>query len=170
MATLKLAAHQTEIIGRGNAPPEGEFGEVLLGYQSRLLIDAVELSFGAITLERIGSRTVELINGACLRLGALAFASLGAGVLYRIGARCTLEFDANLSEPEAVSHTTIVFVHATARLRYLPFANPLWRGSPRIAGSPGPDMLEHMGGGRLEVDNGRLADAGDAADAAEAQG
>lgn len=157
MASLKLAANQTEIIGHKNAPAGGSYKEVVLGQQSRLVIDAVELVLNDITLERLGPRTIELINGATVRLGELAFASMGASILYRIGADCTLVLDANLSEPEVVALTTIEFASGgSGRLRYAPFFNPLWRESPKIVGATGEDTLEHLNGGRLEIENSRV--------------
>jgi len=160
MASLTLAANQTEIIGSRNAPAGGGFTEVALGQQSRLVIDAVELVLNDMTLARSGPRIVELINGATLRLGALAFASMGASIRYRIGAGCTLVLDANLSEPELLSLTTIEFASAgSGRLRYAPFVNPRWRQAPKVVGCVGADALEHLGGACLEIRDGRLVPA-----------
>lgn len=174
MASLKLAAHETEIIGPSNAPAGGVYKGVVLAQQSKLVLDGVELVLNDITLERLGPRTVDLINGATVRIGELAFASIGASVLYRIGPGCMLVMDANLSEPEVVAMTTVEFASGgTGRLRYAPFSNPMWQKSPRVVGHVDGDVLEHINGTMLAVENGRLVvplPVGKATPAAPGQG
>ena len=44
-------------------------------------MDGAEVTFKHITLERLGTRVIELVNGAQLHVGALGFASMGASIV-----------------------------------------------------------------------------------------
>ena len=84
-------------------------------------MDGAEVTFKHITLERLGTRVIELVNGAQLRVGALGFASMGASIVYRIGAGCALTFDASQWDPEVVANTTFDFAsQGSGSLKYFP--------------------------------------------------
>ena len=84
-------------------------------------MDGAEVTFKHITLERLGTRVIELVNGAQLHVGALGFASMGASIVYRIGAGCALTFDASQWDPEVVANTTFDFAsQGSGSLKYFP--------------------------------------------------
>jgi len=142
MSALHLAANQTEIVGEKNVPASGIFRDVKLGQRSRLILEGVEVTLDDITLDRIGTRSVELINGAALSLGEVSFASLGASIVYRIGPGCSLTLDANLAEPEIIENTTIEFASdGTGSLKFAPFVNPEWRSLPQLQGWKEGDVV-----------------------------
>ena len=92
-----------------------------MGQYTRLIVDGAEVTFKHITLERLGTRVIELVNGAQLHVGALGFASMGASIVYRIGAGCALTFDASQWDPEVVANTTFDFAsQGSGSLKYFP--------------------------------------------------
>jgi hypothetical protein len=138
--TITLAANETATLTAKEANASGVYSEITLGQYSHLLVDGAEVSFKHITLERLGSRIIELSNGAQLHVGALGFASMGASITYRIGAGCALTFDASQWDPEVVANTTFDFAsQGSGTLKYFPFINPDPRGLNRRAGcAPAP--------------------------------
>jgi len=160
MSALHLAANQTEVIGEKNTPASGVYRDVKLGPHCRLILDGVEVALEDITLERIGTRSVELINGASLTLGEVAFASIGAGIAYRIGPGCSLLLDANRAEPEIIENTTVEFAsNGTGTLKFVPFVNPEWRALPDLVGWKEGDVvtLVQMRPERFRIEEGRIA-------------
>ncbi len=158
--TITLAANETATLTAKEANASGVYSEITLGQYSHLLVDGAEVSFKHITLERLGSRIIELSNGAQLHVGALGFASMGASITYRIGAGCALTFDASQWDPEVVANTTFDFAsHGSGTLKYFPFINPEWLDCPNVTGYTEGDMLEIAGQGsaqRFQVRDGRI--------------
>src|SRR3546814_11318457 len=100
-----------------------------------LSVDGWHVAFKQSTLGRLGSRVSELVNGASLHVGALGFASMGASIVYRIGADCSMVFDASQWDPEVVANTTFEFAsHGSGTLKYSPFINPEWLDCPHVTG------------------------------------
>lgn len=158
--TITLAANETATITEKEASLSGAYNEVTLGQYAHLTVDGAEVTFKHITLERLGSRVIELVNGAQLHVGALGFASMGASIVYRIGAGCALIFDASQWDPEVVANTTFDFVsQGSGTLKYFPFINPEWLDCPNVTGYSTGDMLEIAGQGsaqRFQVRDGRI--------------
>ena len=118
--TITLAANETATITE-KASLSGIYNEITLGQYTRLIVDGAEVTFKHITLERLGTRVIELVNGAQLHVGALGFASMGASIVYRIGAGCALTFDASQWDPEVVANTTFDFAsQGSGSLKYFP--------------------------------------------------
>ena len=138
----------------------GIYNEITLGQYTRLIVDGAEVTFKHITLERLGTRVIELVNGAQLHVGALGFASMGASIVYRIGAGCALTFDASQWDPEVVANTTFDFAsQGSGSLKYFPFINPEWLDCPNVTGYSEGDLLEIAGQGsaqRFQVRDGRI--------------
>ncbi|MPT39236.1 MAG: hypothetical protein E2603_12195, partial [Achromobacter sp.] len=136
------------------------YAEITLGQYSHLIVDGAEVAFKHITLERLGSRVIELRNGAQLQVGALGFASMGASIIYRIGTGCALVFDASQWDPEVVANTTFDFAsQGSGTLKYFPFINPEWLDCPNVTGYSEGDLLEIAGQGntqRFQVRDGRI--------------
>ena len=82
--TITLAANEAATITEKEASLSGAYNEVTLGQYAHLTVDGAEVTFKHITLERLGSRVIELVNGAQLHVGALGFASMGASIVYRL--------------------------------------------------------------------------------------
>jgi len=162
--TLALAANASQTLNDQNASPAATYGEVTLGQYSHLVLDGVQVSFKLITLERLGSRIIELVNGASLHVGALGFASMGASIVYRIGPHCSMVFDASQWDPEVVANTTFEFAsQGSGTLKYFPFINPEWLDCPTVTGYAEGDTLEIAGQGnipRFQVHDGRIVAAG----------
>ena len=119
--TITLAANETATITEKEASLSGIYNEITLGQYTRLIVDGAEVTFKHITLERLGTRVIELVNGAQLHVGALGFASMGASIVYRIGAGCALTFDASQWDPEVVANTTFDFAsQGSGSLKYFP--------------------------------------------------
>lgn len=158
--TITLAANETATITAKEANASGAYSEVTLGQYSHLIVDGAEVTFKHITLERLGSRIIELRNGAQLHVGALGFASMGASIVYRIGAGCALVFDASQWDPEVVASTTFDFAsQGSGALKYFPFINPEWLDCPNVTGYMEGDILEIAGQGsaqRFQVREGRI--------------
>ncbi len=158
--TITLAANETASITAKEANASGVYSEVTLGQYSHLIVDGAEVTFKHITLERLGSRIIELRNGAQLHVGALGFASMGASIVYRIGAGCALVFDASQWDPEVVASTTFDFAsEGSGTLKYFPFINPEWLDCPNVTGYSEGDVLEIAGQGsaqRFQVREGRI--------------
>ncbi|GAB1578289.1 hypothetical protein [Bordetella petrii] len=161
--TLALAAHASQTIDAATLSPSASYDEVTLGQHARLVLDGVQASFKQLILERLGARMVELVNGASLHAGALGFASMGAAITYRIGARCSLVFDASQWDPEVVANTTFEFAsQGSGTLRYFPFINPEWLDCPAVMGYAEGDVLEIAGQGnppRFQLRDGRIVAA-----------
>lgn len=159
-STVTLAANETATITENESGASGAYSEVTLGQYSLLIVDGAEVTFKHITLERLGSRTIELRNGAQLHVGALGFASMGASIIYRIGTGCALTFDASQWDPEVVANTTFDFAsQGSGTLKYFPFINPEWLDCPNVTGYTEGDMLEIAGQGnsqRFQVRDGRI--------------
>ena len=145
---------------RKKASLSGIYNEITLGQYTRLIVDGAEVTFKHITLERLGTRVIELVNGAQLHVGALGFASMGASIVYRIGAGCALTFDASQWDPEVVANTTFDFAsQGSGSLKYFPFINPEWLDCPNVTGYSEGDLLEIAGQGsaqRFQVRDGRI--------------
>ncbi|KRC76331.1 hypothetical protein D3C87_345250 [compost metagenome] len=159
-STLTLAANETAVITEKDAGASGIFAEITLGQYSHLIVESAEVTFKHITLERLGSRVIELRDGAQLHVGALGFASMGASIIYRIGTGCALTFDASQWDPEVVANTTFDFAsQGSGTLKYFPFINPEWLDCPNVTGYSDGDMLEIAGQGntqRFLVRDGRI--------------
>jgi len=162
--TLALAANASQTLDSQNVSPTATYGEVTLGQYAHLILDGVPVSFKTITLQRLGSRVIELRNGASLHVGALGFASMGASIVYRIGAQCSMVFDASQWDPEVVANTTFEFAsQGSGTLKYFPFINPEWLDCPNVTGYTEGDTLEIAGQGnvpRFQVQDGRIVAAG----------
>lgn len=158
--TITLAANETATITEKEASLSGVYNEITLGQYTRLIVDGAEVTFKHITLERLGTRVIELVNGAQLHVGALGFASMGASIVYRIGAGCALTFDASQWDPEVVANTTFDFAsQGSGSLKYFPFINPEWLDCPNVTGYSEGDLLEIAGQGsaqRFQVRDGRI--------------
>jgi hypothetical protein len=158
--TITLAANETATITEKEASLSGIYNEITLGQYTRLIVDGAEVTFKHITLERLGTRVIELVNGAQLHVGALGFASMGASIVYRIGAGCALTFDASQWDPEVVANTTFDFAsQGSGSLKYFPFINPEWLDCPNVTGYSEGDLLEIAGQGsaqRFQVRDGRI--------------
>jgi len=161
--TLALAANASQTITCQEAGPATTYDEITLGQYAHLILDGVEASAKQIILERLGTRVIELVNGAHLHVGALGFASMGASIVYRIGAHCSMVFDASQWDPEVVANTTFEFAsQGTGKLKYFPFINPEWLDCPAVAGYTAGDTLEIAGQGgvpRFQVQDGRIVAA-----------
>ncbi|MCD0504782.1 hypothetical protein [Bordetella petrii] len=162
-STLALDANASQTVTSQNVSPTGAYGEVTLGQYAQLVLDGVQVSFKLITLERLGSRSIELVNGASLHVGALGFSSMGASITYRIGAACSMVFDASQWDPEVVANTTFEFAsQGSGTLKYFPFINPEWLDCPTVKGYTEGDTLEIAGQGnvpRFQVQDGRIVAA-----------
>ncbi|AYD63624.1 hypothetical protein YH64_001245 [Achromobacter sp. LC458] len=158
--TITLAANEAATITEKEVGHSGTYAEVTLGQYSHLVVDGAEVAFKHITLERLGSRVIELRNGAQLQVGALGFASMGASIVYRIGVGCALTFDASQWDPEVVANTTFDFAsQGSGTLKYFPFINPEWLDCPNVTGYSEGDLLEIAGQGsaqRFQVRDGRI--------------
>lgn len=158
--TLALAANALHTVNAENAGPTATYGEITLGQYAHLVLDGIPVAAKLITLERLGTRTIELRNGASLHVGALGFASMGASITYRIGAQCSMVFDASQWDPEVVANTTFEFAsQGTGTLKYFPFINPEWLDCPTVTGYVEGDTLEIAGQGnvpRFQVQGGRI--------------
>jgi len=161
--TLALAANASQTVDAATLSPSASYDEVTLGQYAHLVLDGVQVSFKQITLERLGARLVELVNGASLHAGTLGFASMGASITYRIGAHCAMVFDASQWDPEVVANTTFEFAsQGSGTLRYFPFINPEWLDCPAVVGYAAGDVLEIAGQGnppRFQVRDGRIVAA-----------
>src|SRR3546814_6878675 len=62
--TLALAANATQTLNDQNVSPTAAYGDVTLGQYAHLILDGGHVSFKQSTLERLGSRVIELANGA----------------------------------------------------------------------------------------------------------
>lgn len=159
-STITLAANETATLTEKETGPTGVCSEVTLGQYSHLIVDGAEVDFKRITLERLGSRIIELRNGAQLHVGALGFASMGASIIYRIGTGCALIFDASQWDPEVVANTTFDFAsQGSGTLKYFPFINPEWLDCPNVTGYTAGDLLEiagQSGTQRFQVRDGRI--------------
>lgn len=159
-STITLAANETATLTEKEVGASGVCGEVTLGQYSHLIVMGADVTFKHITLERLGSRIIELRNGAQLHVGALGFASMGASIIYRIGTGCALTFDASQWDPEVVANTTFDFAsQGSGTLKYFPFINPEWLDCPNVTGYTDGDMLEIAGQGntqRFQVRDGRI--------------
>ena len=105
-STIALAARETATLTAMDAAASGIYGEVTLGQDSHLIVDGAELAFRRVTLQRLGSRIIELRNGAQLHVCALGLAGAGASIVYRIGAGCVVSYDTSQWDPEVGAHTT----------------------------------------------------------------
>ncbi len=163
---LALAANEAQTINDQNISPTMAYGEIRLGQYAHLTLDGVQVSFKHVTLERLGTRVIELVNGASLHVGALGFASMGASIVYRIGAACSMVFDASQWDPEVVANTTFEFAsQGSGTLKYFPFINPEWLDCPNVTGYTEGDTLEIAGQGntpRFQVQDGRIVATGGA--------
>jgi hypothetical protein len=151
LSTILLAANETATLTEKEAAPTGIYGDVTLGQYSHLIVDGAEVTFKHVTLERLGSRIIELRNGAQLHVGALGFASMGASIVYRIGAGCVITYDASQWDPEVVANTTFDFAsQGSGTLKYFPFINPEWLDCPNVTGYSDGDLLEIAGQRRVQ--------------------
>lgn len=64
--TITLAANEAATITEKEASLSGAYNEVTLGQYAHLTVDGAEVTFKHITLERLGSRVIELVNGCLL--------------------------------------------------------------------------------------------------------
>ena len=160
LSTITLAANETTILTDKEAGASRVYGDITLGQYSHLIVDGVEATFKHVTLERLGSRVIELRNGAQLHVGALGFASMGASIIYRIGTGCVLTYDASQWDPEVVANTTFDFAsQGSGTLKYFPFINPEWLDCPNVTGYSDGDQLEIAGQGHVQrflVRDGRI--------------
>ncbi|MGW9066514.1 hypothetical protein ACWGPO_20690 [Achromobacter animicus] len=160
LSTITLAANETATITDKDATASGVYGDVALGQYSHLIVDSAAVTFKHVTLERLGSRVIELRNGAQLHVGALGFASMGASIVYRIGIGCVITYDASQWDPEVVANTTFDFAsEGSGTLKYFPFINPQWLDCPHVRGYSDGDQLEIAGQGRVQrfqVRDGRI--------------
>ncbi|MGE8642347.1 MAG: hypothetical protein ACN6PR_27040, partial [Achromobacter sp.] len=58
--TITLAANEAAIITEKEAGHSGTYNEVTLGQYAHLIVDGAEVTFKHITLERLGTRIIEL--------------------------------------------------------------------------------------------------------------
>lgn len=158
--TITLAASETATISNEDANKTGAYEEIILGQYSHLIVQGAEVTFKHITLERLGTRCIELTDGAQLHVGALAFSSMGASITYRIGPNCSLVFDASQWDPEVVANTTFEFAsEGSGSLKYFPFINPQWLDCPIVTGYTEGDLIDIAGQGtsqRFQVRDGRI--------------
>ncbi len=160
LCIMTLNANETATLAGRDAPASGLYGEVTLGPHSHLIVDGAELAFKHVTLERQGSRIIELRNGAQLHVGALGFAGMGASIVYRIGIGCGITYDASQCDPKAVANTTFDFAsEGSYTLTHFPFIQPEWLDRPNVTGYAEGDLREIAGqprGQRFQVRDGRI--------------
>ena len=137
----------------------GIYNEITLGQYTRLIVDGAEVTFKHITLERLGTRVIELVNGAQLHVGALGFASMGASIVYRIGAGCA-DLRRQPVGPGGRGQHHLRFRQPGQRLvEVLPLHQSGMARLSNVTGYSEGDLLEIAGQGsaqRFQVRDGRI--------------
>ena len=130
-----------------------------MGQYTRLIVDGAEVTFKHITLERLGTRVIELVNGAQLHVGALGRQH---GRQHRLSHRRRLRADLRRQPvgPGGRGQHHLRFRQPGQRLvEVLPFINPEWLDCPNVTGYSEGDLLEIAGQGsaqRFQVRDGRI--------------
>ncbi len=160
LCIMTLNANETATLDDTDAPASGRYGQVTLGPHSHLIVDGAELAFKHVTLERLGSRIIELRNGAQLHVDALGFAGMGASIVYRIGIGCGITYDASQWDPKALANTTFDFAsEGSSSLKYVPLIQPEWQERPNVTGYSEGDLLKIAGQSRsqrFQMRDGRI--------------